>query len=323
MDYMMLGQSGIKVPRLCFGAMNIGGGVLWETDDKRAMEALEYAYDLGLNYIDTAPVYGIGHSERLLAGFLKGRRDKVILATKCCLQWRDTKGTLEYEREGHYVYRTHSPASLRQDLEDSLKRLGTDYIDVYIVHRESLDTPIADVMAALMDMKKEGKIRAIGLSNSKPDQLRDYLQYGPIDLVQEKFNLLVGGDKSAYFPVCEENGVTYQAYRALEMGLLAGVIGMDYEAAAGSAIASSAWYPADKRRKLWDVLDAAQPLCDKYETSLGNLMLAYILGCGSFINVLFGTRSKKSVERSCKALDIRLDAADIAHLEALAAKAQN
>ncbi len=317
MKYMEIGKSGIKVPRLCFGSMEIGGGVEWPTNDEDSFKTLDAIYDAGLNYIDTAPVYGVGHSEEILGKFLKGKRDKIILSSKCAMNWRQTQGEVEYTRDGLTVYRNTAKNAIRTDLEESLKRLDTDYIDIYITHRQSALTPIEETMSELMQMKKEGKIRAIGISNSTTDHLKEYLKYGPVDLAQEHFSVLNRDFQREYFPLCEQNGVTMQVYRVIERGLLTGKIGMDYKVAPGSAHQKVLWFDLDRRSAVLKMLDELKPMAPKYGTSLANIFFAHSLQMGDFINPLCGSRRAETILDTIKMMDFTLEQCDFDLIEKL------
>ncbi|MGH4137823.1 aldo/keto reductase [Clostridium sp.] len=310
MKYMEIGKSKIKVPRITLGAMGMGGGAQWQSDDSVALKTIDTALDIGINYIDTAPVYGMGHSEELLGKALKGRRERVILSTKCSLQWRNREGVFEYERDGLYVYRNLSKKSIKNDLEVSLKRLRTDYIDIFITHRQSDVYPVEETMEALLEMKKEGKIRAIGISNSNPDHLEDYLKYGQVDLVQDKYSILDRKLGAEYLPSCEKNGVTFQAFSMLERGLLTGKIGMDYLVKPDEARNVVEWFEPSKRILVLQMLEGWANLCEKYNCSMTNLVTACSLAESMNFSALVGVRRPESIIDAVKAMDIELDVED-------------
>ena len=169
MNYRPLGNSGISASVVGLGAWVLGGGQMWgqDPDDAESVRAIQKAIDLGINLIDTAPGYGFGRSETVIGKAIKGRRDKVVIATKCGLWWDDTRGSFFADLEGRKVYRSLRPDTLRIEIENSLKRLGVDCIDLYQTHWPSAPpdfTPIADTMAALLAFKDQGKIRALGVS---------------------------------------------------------------------------------------------------------------------------------------------------------------
>ena len=177
MEYKKLGNSDLNVSVIALGTWGLGGGSVWSDKDSNAEEAarlLDACLDHGINYIDTAPVYGTGASEELLGAALKGRRHDFILQTKCSLNWRGEGGNFHYSRDGYTVNNDTRPAAIRRDVEDSLRRMGTDYIDVLIVHYVCKSFPVSETVGVLEDLIREGKIRAYGLSNSQPADLEEY-----------------------------------------------------------------------------------------------------------------------------------------------------
>ena len=218
MKYQKLGKTDLNASVVAMGAWGIGGGTVWPDmalGVRDVENLLDAAIDLGVNYIDTAPVYGTGVSEDLLGKALKGRRDKFLVQTKCSLNWRGDGGNFHYERDGVTVNNDTSARAVKQDVEDSLKRMDLDYIDLIVVHYVCKSWPVEETMGALQELIKEGKIRAVGLSNSQPADLDEYSKYGTVALVQEFYSLLSpyhGGD---YFPTTDKYGTTFQVYGAL------------------------------------------------------------------------------------------------------------
>ena len=179
MRQLKLNKSGIIIPVMSLGTWAFGGDAIWgKTDEMQAIDTARRAVEMGIVQIDTAPAYGMGKSEEILGEALKGIRDKVILSTKCGLSWDEGNiGQLHVERDGHRIVRNLSAKSIRKDLENSLKRLKTEYIDIYYVHYPVFGTyavPVEETMDELNRMKKEGKIRAIGASNMNPEVLNEY-----------------------------------------------------------------------------------------------------------------------------------------------------
>ena len=157
MQYRTLGSSGIDTSVIGLGTWAMGGWMWGGTDDKASIAAIQGALDSGVNLIDTAPAYGLGKAEELVGEAIKGRRDEVVLATKCGLVWDNDQGEYFFDEEGKPVYRYLGAQSIRTELEASMQRLGTDYIDLYITHWQDPTTPIAQVMDTLLGLKKEGK----------------------------------------------------------------------------------------------------------------------------------------------------------------------
>ena len=297
MKMMNLGKSDIRVSRICFGAFGIGGGTAWgECDDATSIETIHMAIDNGINYIDTAPVYGLGHSEEVLSKALKGKRDKVILQTKCTLNWREESDHLEYTRNGKSVYRDLSAKAIKQDLEDCLQRLKTDYLDILVTHRQSRgSTPVSETMGAMLELKKEGKIKGIGISNASPSILREYLKYGPVELVQEEYNLLNEHALAEYVSCCAENGVTLQSFSCLGRGILTGTVKLDTTYPDGDVRKNFNWFRPNNRGHILDVLKEWEPICEKYGCSMASLVLAWTFNNVPGINILCGMRRPSSL----------------------------
>ena len=314
MKTMELGASGLTASVVALGAWGIGGGNTWSdtnTDVKGVASLLDAATDSGINLIDTAPVYGVGQSEGLLGKALKGRRDRFLLQTKCGLNWRDQEGRLEYVRDGRRVYRNLSAASIRQDLEDSLIRMGLDYIDIYITHRQSDTVSIEETMGALQEMIREGKIRAAGISQANPEILQEYLRTGPVALVQEKFGVLAPENGKEYIPACEKAGTAFQVYSSLESGALAGPEMIGREFPEGDVRRNSRWFAKEMQPHMKALYDGWKPLAEKYQCSYANLAQAWTLAQSASLNLLIGVRRIESLLDTVKSIDIRLSGEDM------------
>jgi aryl-alcohol dehydrogenase-like predicted oxidoreductase len=186
MRYQAIGRSGIKASVVGLGTWVTGGWLWGGSDEQESIKTIHCALDHHINLIDTAPVYGFGRSEEIVGKALQDRREKAVLVTKCGQIWHTSKGKHAFDSEGKSVYHYLGPESVRYELEQSLRRLQTDYIDVYLVHVPDVTTPVSRTMEELVRLKTQGKIRAIGVSNMSPDQLREYAAAGPLDVDQEK-----------------------------------------------------------------------------------------------------------------------------------------
>lgn len=315
METRKIGKSQLDASVLSMGSWAIGGGSWWgENDDEMSIRSIHKSLDYGVNWIDTAPVYGFGHSEEIVGKAIKGKRDKVILSTKCGLQWHNQKGSKHFSRDGHEVYRDLSPEGIRRDLAYSLERLGTDYIDVYYTHWQSVEpalVPIEATMNELMKMKKEGKIRAIGASNVSLDNLKEYIQYGQLDVIQEKYSILDRKIEKELLPFCENNSITLQTYSPIEQGLLTGKIKADYEIKPGEVRENKKWWLPENRKLAITMLSKWTDLTEKYNCTLGNLVIKWTMMQSNNINVLCGARKLHQVEENVKAANIDLQVADI------------
>ena len=231
MHYRSLGKTALKLPVVSFGAWAIGGWMWGGTDDQAAVRALQCAIDEGMNCIDTAPGYGLGHSERIVGEAIAGRREKVIIATKCGLRWDCTDGDFFFETEFQgkpcAIYRNLTKASIIKECEDSLERMKIDCIDLLQCHWPDPTTPIDETMEALLGLQAAGKIRAFGVSNFTVEMMEACLRTAPIASDQPKYNALEREIEAEVLPFCEKNQISVLAYSPIAQGLLTGKVTAD------------------------------------------------------------------------------------------------
>lgn len=215
MERIKLGDSGVETSRVALGTWAIGGRMWGGTDGAESIAAIQAAVERGVTLIDTAPAYGAGRSEELIGKALAqgGLRARAEIATKCGLTFVDGK-----------IRRDSSPKRLREEVEESLKRLQTDVIDLYQVHWPDLAVPFADTARTLDDLKREGKIRAIGVSNFSPEQMDEFRKTAQLDTVQPPYNLFEREIEADVLPYARSTGLTTLCYGALCRGMLAGRI---------------------------------------------------------------------------------------------------
>lgn len=319
MKTMKLGKTGMVVSRMGLGTWSIGGGSAWggDHDLQTVVDTICEAPKLGVNLIDTAPGYNFGNSEKILGMALqKMNREDVKIITKCGVTWdQEMKGDLFNKVNGIQLYKNLNSDSIKREIEESLKRMGTDYVDVYMTHWQSIEgseyyVPIQKTMEVLNDLKAQGKIKAIGAANVDIKQIQEYLKHGELDIVQAKYSILDRGIEDEIIPCCRENGVTIQAYSPLEMGLLSGTMPRDYKPV-GAQIPKK-WFQPDNMQKAMDVMDQWKPLCEKYNCTIANLALAWILAQGEFINLLSGSTTVDQIKENVKSTELELDPADVA-----------
>lgn len=319
MKTMKLGKTGMDVSRMGLGTWSIGGGSAWGGDHnlQTVVDTIVEAPKLGVNLIDTAPGYNFGNSEKILGMALqKMNREDVKIITKCGVTWdQEMKGDLFNKVNGIQLYKNLNSDSIKREIEESLKRMGTDYVDVYMTHWQSIEgseyyVPIQKTMEVLNDLKAQGKIKAIGAANVDIKQIQEYLKHGELDIVQAKYSILDRGIEDEIIPCCRENGVTIQAYSPLEMGLLSGTMPRDYKPV-GAQIPKK-WFQPDNMQKAMDVMDQWKPLCEKYNCTIANLALAWILAQGEFINLLSGSTTVDQIKENVKSTELELDPADVA-----------
>ena len=326
MKYQKLGKTNLEASVVSFGGWGIGGGSVWSdksTDVPGLKYLLDAATDLGINYIDTAPVYGTGVSEQLLGEALKdGRRSKFLLQTKCSLNWRNEGGNFHYERDGYTVNNDTSAKAIRKDVEDSLLRMKTDYLDLIVVHYVCNSWSVEETMGELQNLVKEGKIRAVGLSNSKPADLEEYEKYGTVALVQEQFSLLAPYHGREYFDEVNKHNTTFQVYGALEEGFLTDPNYVDRTFPKGDVRGKLPWIHEPIKGEIHKLFDVMKPLTEKYDCSYSNLVQAWTLEQNPGINLLTGFTQVKTMENTCKSLDIKLSAEDVNLISEAAVPAQ-
>ena len=213
MEYRKLDD--LKVSVIGYGAWGIGGAPFWNNEgDNKSIESIKISYENGINFFDTAPVYGFGHSEKLIGKALKEVRDKVVIATKCGLRWgKESLSSLRKDA---------SRKSILEEIDQSLRRLDTDRIDLYQVHWPDLETSHNETMEALLEIQNQGKIRYIGLSNYSAEQIKESLQYGKIISLQPEFSLLAREIEKDTVPLCLEKKIGIIAYSPLASGVLTG-----------------------------------------------------------------------------------------------------
>ncbi len=211
MHYRKLGSSSLKISVVSLGSWVFGGDQWGKTDDKESIATIQKAIELGINLIDTAPVYGSGHSEEVVGKAIKGRRDQVFIATKCGLQ-----------RKGNGYKRSLKPSQIRKDLEGSLSRLKVEWVDLYQCHWPDPNTPIEETLEEMEKMQSEGKINYIGVSNFDLPLLEKAIKVAPIVSIQPQFSLLERSIEKDILPFCREKGIGVMTYGSLASGILSG-----------------------------------------------------------------------------------------------------
>ncbi|WP_428000077.1 aldo/keto reductase [Acidovorax sp.] len=321
-----LGPSGIECSAIGLGTWAMGGWMWGGQDSAAATDAIAASLDAGVTLIDTAPAYGLGASESIVGAALKGRRHEAVVATKCGLVWHTQKGTHFFDEDGHPVYRHLGRASIFHEAEESLKRLQTDYIDLYITHWQDSTTPVEETMDALLTLKQQGKIRAIGVSNASPETLAEYLQYGPVDAAQERYSLIDREIEQTLVPLCTRHNVAMLGYSSLALGLLAGPIDPAREFTGDDQRASNPRFGTANRARLKAFFDELEPVRRQLGCSFGQLMIAWTLASSNVSVALCGARVRvQAIENATAgAFDLpeeavrRIDEAAARHLQALA-----
>jgi methylglyoxal reductase len=272
------------------GTWAIGGWMWGGTDVQQSVRSIHASLDAGVNFIDTAPAYGLGLSERIVGEAIRGRRDKVILATKCGLVWHTAKGSFFVDQNGTRIHRYLGADSIRYEVEQSLRRLETDYIDLYQTHWQDPTTPIEETMDALLELKKDGKIRAIGVSNCTVVELRQYRAAGQVDAAQEQYSMLHRDLEREYLPYCAKDRLAVLAYSPLANGLLTGKVDPERIFPEDDLRRHSQMFSRESRIRVREMLDRMRPVARKYIFTDGQLAIAWTLAQPGITHALVGAR---------------------------------
>ena len=310
-----LGNSEIEASAIGLGNWAIGGGEWWgDSDEEKSIETIRTAVDAGITLIDTAPCYGFGTSETIVGKALKGKRDKVVLSTKCGLWWHDSRGSFSFSQGDYTVNKCLEPDTIKREIELSLKRLDTDYIDVYFTHWQSIPpyyTPVKDTMNCLMDLKRQGVIKCIGASNVSKEHIDEYRQYGELDVIQEKYSMLDRKLEDTLIDACLENNLAVMAYSPLEQGLLTGKITMDSVFDEKEYRNTIPWMKPINRVKVLNMLDDWKSLAQNHNCTLANLVVAWSMNQSGISHVLCGARKPEQIIETAASANIKLTADEI------------
>lgn len=312
MQYKELGKTGIQFPVVSFGAWAIGGWLWGGTDDENAIKAIHAALDAGITCIDTAPTYGMGHSELLVGQALKGRRDGVLIATKCGMRWDREEGAKRMDTKMNdgtpcAIYGNGRPDSIREECENSLKRLQVDTIDLYQVHWPDPSWPLDDTMATLLELQDAGKIRAIGVSNFDTEMIQLCQTKGRVDSVQPRYNALQREPEEGLLPFCLEHQIGVLAYSPIAQGLLTGKVTMDRTFPEGDIRNKNPLFEPENRRKIIEMLGRVEPVAKDHGLTLGQLFTAWLIHQPAVTTALVGARTPAQVEENAKAGAAKLD----------------
>lgn len=281
------------------------------TDDAAAEDAIRAGLDAGITLIDTAPAYGLGHAEKVVGRAIRGRRDQVVLATKCGLVWHSQRGPYFFSQGGLPVHRDLSPAAIRHEVEQSLGRLQTDRIDLYITHWQDPSTPIAETVATLKALQAEGKILAFAASNTTPDDLAAYCAAGGIAAVQEEYSMLSRRIEATHLPICRAAGIAVMGYSVLALGLLSGRIGADRVFAGDDQRKDDPRFSIENRSRVDRLMATVRPIADQHKASPAQVVIAWTLAQPGLTFALCGARNPAQARENAEAGRLQLTGADI------------
>jgi aryl-alcohol dehydrogenase-like predicted oxidoreductase len=307
MKHVSLGK--LEVSRIGLGAMGMsayytGAG----SDDAESIRTIQRALDLGINFIDTAEVYGPYKNEELVGRALAGRRSEVVLATKF--------GLISH-RKGDTPAVDSSPENIRTAIEGSLKRLGTDHVDLYYQHRVDPATPIEETVGALSDLVNEGKVRHIGLSEAAPDTIRRAHAVHPVTAVQSEYSLWTRDPEQGVLPLVRELGIGFVAYSPLGRGFLTGQIRSMSQLGADDFRSENPRFAKGNFEQNLRIVDAVEAVANEAGATPAQVALAWLLAQGDDIVPIPGTKHVARLEENAAADAIKLTTEQLARLSAL------
>jgi aryl-alcohol dehydrogenase-like predicted oxidoreductase len=307
MKTRILGANGPRVSAIGFGAMTLSPGVYHPIDDVEAGTTLTAVLDAGVNFIDTANIYGNGHNEQLIGGVIRKRRSEVVLATKFGAV-RNPDGTL-VAGQGRAEY-------VRQAIDESLKRLGTDYVDLYYIHRVDPTTPIAETVGAMAELVREGKVRYLGLSEASPAKIREAHSVHPITALQTEYSLFTREPEEELLGVVRELGIGFVAYSPLGRGILAGGIKSTADLSAGDWRRNHPRFQEESLKRNVALAEIVNEIAGKKKVTAAQVALAWLLAQGEDIVPIPGTRRAANALENIRAAEVELTAAESERLSA-------
>ena len=312
MNYRKLGTTDLAISEITFGAWAAGGWMWGGTDRKDAIEAMRTSYEHGVTSFDTAPVYGQGESEEIVGEALKGiPRDKVQILTKYGMRWDLAKGVHAMgsrDNAGNKIdiYKYSGKESVIKECEDSLRRLGTDYIDLYQIHWPDTTTPVGETMEAVAKLIEQGKVRYAGVCNYNVALLKEAGNYIPVVSDQMPYSMVKRGIEQEVIPYCIENKKAILAYSSMERGLLTGKMKPGYTFGKGDHRAAVRFFKDENLKRTAAFLEKIKPLADEKKATLGQLVIRWTLEQPGITIALVGARNAVQAAENAKASDITL-----------------
>jgi len=314
MELRDFGNSGIKVAPVTLGLWEIGGFPFFnDQKDLDAIKLIRKSVDMGITCFDTAPVYGFGHSEKMLGKALEGIRDKVVISTKCGLRW--------HEKKLSGIYRSLSADSINGEVEASLSRLNTDYLDIYLLHWPNPSDPILETIDTLEKVKETGKIRSYGVSNFSLEQMREAQEFGTISCLQNRYSIVYNDADFSELPYCEKNDIGFQAYSPLERGILTNQTFASLKKRNEVAINFHLKeFKNETRDGMDNMKSTLNTFAEKYNLTVAGLVVACTIQKKGVTTAIIGSKNLEHLQEAVDGATCTIDEADIEEIQELAAQ---
>ncbi|MDM8174550.1 MULTISPECIES: aldo/keto reductase [Olivibacter] len=320
MKYRKLGETDLNPSVITFGAWAAGGWMWGGTERKDAIDAIKASYELGVNTIDTAPIYGQGTSEEIVGEAIQGLpRDKVLILTKFGMRWDSIQGDFAFKSKDNSgkdidIYKYAGKESIVKECEDSLRRLRTDYIDLYQIHWPDKTTAIEETMEAVAQLIKDGKVRHAGVCNYNVPQMEEAERTLKLASNQVPYSMVKRDIEQGIIPYCQQHHKSIIAYSPLERGLLTGKMKPGHIFGEGDHRAGLHYFQEENLKRTNAFLESIKPLADDKHISLGQLVLLWTLEQPGITITLVGARDTQQAVQNAKAVDSTISTDELAFI---------
>ena len=317
MEYRNISDTELKLPVITFGAWAAGGWMWGGADRNNAVAAIRASYDAGVTAIDTAPAYGQGTSEEIVGEAIKGLpREKLQLLTKYGLRWNLPKGSFYFKSRDNYgtdidIHKYAGKDSIIEECEDSLRRMGTDYIDLYQIHWPDATTPIAETMEAVSQLIQQGKVKYAAVCNYNVDQMREARKTVKLVANQVPYSMVKREIELDMVPYCIENNLAILAYSPLQRGLLTGKMKPGYVFAPGDHRAEIYFFRNENINRANAFLEKIKPLAADKKATLSQIVLRWTVEQPGITIALVGARDPRQAIENAKTMEVQLSKEEI------------